>query len=65
MRVQPKLWGGPVVTYPTGARKYQAQLPGLDADAERQLEADAVRMWLERLREAELPELDEPPDLEG
>jgi hypothetical protein len=64
-RVQSTLFGGAVTTFPTGRQLHQARLPGLDDAADRQLEADAVRLFLEQLRANELPELDEPPDLEG
>lgn len=62
-RVQPRLFGTPAVTYP-GRRGVQLTLPGLDPLAERQLDADALREWMERMRAAELPELDDVPDLE-
>jgi hypothetical protein len=59
-RVQPTLYGGAVTTFPpTGRQLHQARLPGLDGAADRQLEADAVRLFLERLRASELPELDD------
>jgi hypothetical protein len=63
-RTQPALFGPAVTTWPRGARKTQLTLPGLDPLAERQLEADSIREFLERMRAAALPELEEPPDLE-
>jgi hypothetical protein len=63
-RTQPTLFVPGVTTWPRGARKHQLSLPGLDPLAERQLEADALRAWLDRLRESEPPELGEPPEFE-
>lgn len=65
-RIQPTMFGAPVVTYPRGKRLTQAALPGMDDPrAFQQLDADAVRAFLERLRAEALPELDDAPDLEG
>lgn len=63
-RTQPTFFGPAVTTWPRGPRKTQLTLPGLDPLAERQLEADAIREWMDRLRAAEPPELEEPPDLD-
>lgn len=62
-RVQPRLWGGAVVTYTGCKAAVRQSLPGMDERAVRQLDADAVRAWLERLRDAEVEELVELPEL--
>lgn len=60
-RTQPTFFGPGVTTWPRGAKKHQLTLPGLDPLAERQLDADSLREWLEKLRLDAVPVDDETP----